>query len=143
MSADSSTLYCGSMDGRVSILLPYYVCVCVCVLHLCVSLSAGMKWFEHLTCNRFMLSYVMYIKESTHFAFWSKCVCFQGIPAVASLTSLLLPGYWGVESGEVELVSGPGHTNLVCSMVATPDALYTLGVDKSLKTISTGNNEFK
>ena len=31
--------------------------------------------------------------------------------------------YWDAESGEVNLVGGVGHTNLVCSMTATPENL--------------------
>lgn len=47
-----------------------------------------------------------------------------------------------MESGEVSLVSGAGHTNLVCSLVATPEAIYSLGLDKNWKAISTATNEF-
>jgi WD40 repeat protein len=50
--------------------------------------------------------------------------------------------YWTVDSGEVQLVKGAGHSNLVCSLAATPDALYSLGLDKNLKKASIETNEF-
>jgi len=50
--------------------------------------------------------------------------------------------YWSVDGGEVDLVSGSVHTNQVCSIVATPDKLYSLGLDKSFKTIQAATNEF-
>ena len=43
----------------------------------------------------------------------------------------------------MDLVSGPGHTNLVCSMQATADRLYSLGMDKALKTVEIATNEFR
>lgn len=42
----------------------------------------------------------------------------------------------------MDLVSGPGHTNMVCSIIATPDRLYSLGLDKSFRTIQAATNEF-
>jgi len=53
-----------------------------------------------------------------------------------------IPCYWSVDGGEVDLVSGSVHTNQVCSIVATPDKLYSLGLDKSFKTIQAATNEF-
>lgn len=50
--------------------------------------------------------------------------------------------HWSVSEGEVGWVSGAAHTAEVCSMVATPDKLYTLGLDKSFKTALTATNEF-
>ena len=54
-----------------------------------------------------------------------------------------IPCCWGVESGQVDLVSGQGHTNLVCTMKATAERLYSLGLDKSLKTTELASNEFR
>ena len=51
--------------------------------------------------------------------------------------------HWSVSEGEVGWVSGAAHTAEVCSMVATPDNLYTLGLDKSFKTALTATNEFR
>ena len=53
------------------------------------------------------------------------------------------PSSWSVESGEVDLVSGAVHTNGVCAIVATPDRVYSLGLDKNLKTFQTATNEYK
>lgn len=50
--------------------------------------------------------------------------------------------HWSVDSGEVDLVSGQVHTNQVSCIVATPEKLYTLGLDKSFKTIQAATNEF-
>ena len=54
-----------------------------------------------------------------------------------------VPCYWGVESGQVDLVSGQGHTNVVCSLHATPETLLSLGLDKNLKTTQLATNEFR
>ena len=43
----------------------------------------------------------------------------------------------------MDLMDGPGHTNLVCSMVTTADRLHSLGLDKNLKTASTSTNEYR
>ena len=40
-------------------------------------------------------------------------------------------------------MSGPGHTNLVCSMATTSDRLISLGLDKNLKSASTSTNEYR
>ena len=54
-----------------------------------------------------------------------------------------IPCHWDVSgNGDVDLVSGPGHTNMVCSIIATPDRLYSLGLDKSFRTIQAATNEF-
>jgi WD40 repeat protein len=42
----------------------------------------------------------------------------------------------------VDLVSGQSHTNVVCSLRATPDTLLSLGLDKSVKTTLLASNEF-
>ena len=60
-----------------------------------------------------------------------------------SLTCWLLSRHWSVDSGEVDLVSGQVHTNQVSCIVATPEKLYTLGLDKSFKTIQAATNEFE
>ena len=62
------------------------------------------------------------------------CVCVHLDP---------IPCHWGVESGDVGLVSGQGHTNNVCCLHATPENLLSLGLDKSLKTTSLATNEFR
>jgi hypothetical protein len=49
--------------------------------------------------------------------------------------------HWGVESGQVDLVSGQAHTNSVSSLLATPELLLSLGLDKSLKTTALATNE--
>lgn len=54
-----------------------------------------------------------------------------------------IPCYWGVESGQVDLVSGQGHTNVVCCLRATPEMLLSLGLDKNLKTTQLATNEFR
>ena len=51
--------------------------------------------------------------------------------------------YWNVESGEVDLVSGQAHTNCINTIQATPDKVYSLGLDKSFKTIQAATNEFE
>ena len=43
----------------------------------------------------------------------------------------------------MDLVSGQGHTNCVKCLQATPEALLSLGLDKSVKTIQLSNNEFR
>ena len=48
-----------------------------------------------------------------------------------------------MDSGEVDLVSGAVHTNQVSCIVATPEKLYSLGLDKSFKTIQAATNEFE
>ena len=50
--------------------------------------------------------------------------------------------YWDAVSGEVNLVGGVGHTNLVCSMTATPENLYSLGFDKNLRKTPTDTNQY-
>lgn len=60
---------------------------------------------------------------------------------LAILDSILC--YWNLSgNGDVDLVSGQGHTNMVCSIIATPDRLYSLGLDKSFRTIQAATNEF-
>lgn len=54
-----------------------------------------------------------------------------------------IPCHWSVESGEMDLVSGQGHTNCVSCLRATPDALLSLGLDKSVKSAQLGTNEFR
>lgn len=56
--------------------------------------------------------------------------------------SLTLVSHWNTESGEVGLVGGAGHTSLVCSMAATPEVLYSVGFDKTMKQTSTESNQF-
>ena len=51
--------------------------------------------------------------------------------------------HWSVESGDVDLVTGQGHTNCVATIEATPDKLYSLGLDKSLKSFLASTNEFE
>ena len=52
--------------------------------------------------------------------------------------------YWNMESGEVDLVSGPQpHTNCVACLEATPERLYSLGLDKALKSAPCSTNEFE
>ena len=54
-----------------------------------------------------------------------------------------IPCHWDLSgNGDVDLVSGQGHTNMVCSIIATPDKLYSLGLDKSFRTIQAATNEF-
>ena len=43
----------------------------------------------------------------------------------------------------MDLMTGPMHTNLVCSMTTTVDRLHSLGLDKNLKTASTTTNEYR
>ena len=50
--------------------------------------------------------------------------------------------YWSVDNGTVDLVNGVGHTNLVCSLLATSDTLYTLGFDKTMRKVSIDTHEF-
>ena len=52
-----------------------------------------------------------------------------------------IPCHWGVESGDVDLVSGQGHTNSVCCLQTTPELLLSLGLDKSLKSTALATNE--
>lgn len=49
---------------------------------------------------------------------------------------------WSIDTGEVSLAGGSGHTNLVCSMAATPEVVYTLGLDKTCRKVSTENNQY-
>ncbi len=48
-----------------------------------------------------------------------------------------------METGNVEMVAGTPHTNSVEALEATPDNIYSLGLDKSLRTINPSSNEFK
>lgn len=41
------------------------------------------------------------------------------------------------------MIKGNGHTNLVCSLVATEDNLFSLGFDKALKQTSLSTFEFE
>ena len=50
--------------------------------------------------------------------------------------------HWSVEHGDVDLMGGAGHTSLVKTLVATPDTLFSLGLDKTLKSASTSTNEY-
>lgn len=50
---------------------------------------------------------------------------------------------WEMESGQVDLVSGQSHSNLVCSLHATPEKLFSLGLDKSMKTSMLADKEFR
>ena len=43
----------------------------------------------------------------------------------------------------MDLMGGAGHTSLVKTLVATPDRLFSLGLDKTLKSASTSTNEYK
>lgn len=43
----------------------------------------------------------------------------------------------------MDLVSGQGHTNVVCTLRATPEKLLSLGLDKNLKTAQLATNEFR
>lgn len=58
--------------------------------------------------------------------------------------TLLIASYWNIESGDVDLVSGAQlHKNCVASIEATPERLYSLGLDKALKTFQCSTNEFE
>ena len=48
-----------------------------------------------------------------------------------------------MDRGDVDLMAGVGHTNLVKSLVATPDTLFSLGLDKTFKSASTATNEYR
>ena len=62
----------------------------------------------------------------------------------ATSISLTFPSsHWNIESGEVDLVSGQGHTNCVAAIEATPDKLFSLGLDKQFKSFSASTNEFE
>ncbi len=41
------------------------------------------------------------------------------------------------------MVTGQGHTNNVVSLQATPNTVYSLSVDKYLKSFQTSTNEFE
>ena len=43
----------------------------------------------------------------------------------------------------MDLVSGQVHTNEVHCIAATPSRLYSLGLDKTLKSFEAANNEFR
>lgn len=43
----------------------------------------------------------------------------------------------------MDLVAGSGHTNEVCGIVPTADRVFTLGLDKSLKSFQPSTNEFE
>lgn len=69
--------------------------------------------------------------------------------AVSSDSSSLYAGsfdgritHWDIETGNVEMVAGKPHTNSVEVLEATPDRVYSLGLDKSLRTINPSSNEF-
>ena len=66
------------------------------------------------------------------------------IPTFSVLAVLdSIPCHWDLSgNGDVDLVSGQGHTNMVCSIIAMPDKLYSLGLDKSFRTIQAATNEF-
>ena len=80
---------------------------------------------------------------------WAHCththVMCEGVHVMWCYISLTcwLSRHWSVDSGEVDLVSGQVHTNQVSCIVATPEKLYTLGLDKSFKTIQAATNEFE
>ena len=69
---------------------------------------------------------------------YNVCLCTY----IANYFLNLSSRYWDAESGEVNLVGGVGHTNLVCSMTATPENLYSLGFDKNLRKIPTDTNQY-
>ena len=66
------------------------------------------------------------------------CVC-----VCVCVLDLAIVSHWDIETGDVDLVSGPGHTNLVASLVATPERLHSIGLDKSVRTSSTSTYEFE
>ena len=71
------------------------------------------------------------------------CVCVRVCVCVCVCWFLdLIPCHWGVESGEIDLVSGPGHTNNICCLQATSENILSLGLDKKLKKTSLATNEF-
>ena len=74
------------------------------------------------------------------------CMCvlvFVSLVSCVHLLDSVASRYWNVESGEVELVSGQGHTNMIASLQATPNTLYSMGMDKYLKSFQTATNEFE
>ena len=54
-----------------------------------------------------------------------------------------LLGYWNTETGDVSLIKGSGHnTQMVCSIAATQDNLFSLGLDKALRRSTTSSFEY-
>ncbi len=45
-------------------------------------------------------------------------------------------------SGDVSLIKGGGHTSLVCSLVASEENLYSLGLDKAMRQSPLSDFEF-
>ena len=77
---------------------------------------------------------------------YTATVCMSVCTPLLCAVSMVLdsvPCHWGVDSGQVDLVSGQGHTNLVCSLQPTPETLLSLGLDKNLKTTELATNEFR
>ena len=138
LTCASDTLYAGSMDGRISILSLststlytatlctqlLYACQYVhsyCVLSVCTQLLCAVSMYTATVCCQYVHSYCVHV----------------------SMVLDSVPCHWGVESGQVDLVSGQGHTNLVCSLQPTPETLLSLGLDKNLKTTELATNEFR
>lgn len=79
---------------------------------------------------------VVWMAESVSFFFF---LSHPPLPPIDFLDQI--KGAWGVESGEVDLVTGQTHTNSVCRLKSTPELLLSLGLDKSLKSTSLATNE--